>query len=98
MKITREDKLENCFDGDFVIQYTFDSQWTNEAIQALKVLGQLKYYKSFPKPMFQLTCPDGIFVKGVQGLSECRVIYNRGGSDEARKRFERSFEDSINPF
>ena len=98
MKITHKDKLANCFDGDFVVQYTFDSPWTKDAILSLKALGQLTYYDSFPKPMFQLACADGIFVKGVQGTSECKVIYNRDDPEEAKERFEERFEDSIIPF
>ena len=96
MKIIKRDNLENCFDSDFVVKYTFDSVWTKDAILGLKCLGQLKYYSSFPKPMFQLTCSGGIFVKGVQGLNECNIIYGRDDVEETNKLFEKHFEDSIN--
>jgi hypothetical protein len=90
--------MENCIDGDFVYQYDFDSRWTKDSIQALRELGQLKYYASFPKPMFQLICTDGTFVKGVQGLNECRVIYSKNVPDEAKRQFEKRLDDTIRSF
>lgn len=93
MRIISANKAENCIDGDFVYKYKFDCAWTKESIQELKVLGQLKYYGSFPKPMFQLILSDGTSVKGVQGTDECRVIYNRDDFDETKKRLENRFED-----
>jgi hypothetical protein len=98
MRIIAKDILENCLDGDFVIQYTFDVIWSKDAIQALGALGQLKYYASFPKPMFQLTCPDGSFIKGVQGTSECRVIYARDMSEDDKMRLENSFTEAIKQY
>ena len=98
MKMIAKDKMENCFEGDFMVKYTFDTPWTKDIIRSLETLGKLKYYESFPRPMFQLTCLDGIFVKGVQGAYECRVIYARGGYEGSEKLFEKRFEEIINSF
>lgn len=95
MKVILKEELENCFDGDFVIKFSFDTQWIKETIQSLKALGQLTYYESFPKPMFQLECPDGSFIKGVQGTNECRVIYARDLTSEDRIVFNKRFEEII---
>jgi hypothetical protein len=98
MKVVAAEKMENCFDGDFVYKYIFDSQWTREAIMALDALGRLRFYEDFPKPMFQLACPDDIFIKGVQGTFECRVIYARDGTRVKKSEFEARFTGVIHSF
>ena len=98
MKIVNVSKLENCIDGDFVCKYNLDSAWTKDSIHALKELGRLTYYANFPKPMFQISCNDGAYIKGVQGMSECRVVYDRSKTDEAKARFEKLFEAVLSLF
>jgi hypothetical protein len=98
VKVIARDILENCFEGDFVVNYTFDTSWTKDTIYALKPLGQLKYYETFPRPMFQVTSSGGHFIKGVQGTCECRVIYARDETDENSKNFEKRFEELIDFF
>jgi len=93
--IVKCNKVENCFEGDFIINCIFDTAWTKGSIYALKALGQLRYYDSFPKPMFQLISGNGIIVKGVQGLGECKVIYNRKSTDGERVMFMKSFSETI---
>jgi len=95
MKITNKEKKDNCFDGDFVSQVSFDEVWTKEAILRLEVLGNLKYYESFPRPMFQLNCPCGSFIKGVQGTNDCRIIHARNSTSETRERLLNRFEEII---
>ena len=91
MKIIAEEKMDNCFESDFVFKYTFDTLWTKKAIKNIGELGQLHYYKSFPKPMFRVRCLDGTIIKGVQGTGECRVIYPRETPTKAKKHFEELF-------
>ena len=95
MKIIAEEKMENCFESDFVFKYFIDTQWTKEAIEALDSLGHLRYYDSFPKPMFHIQCFDGTIMKGVQGTNECRVIFSRDGPDMAKKSFKQRFEEVL---
>ena len=95
MKIIARERAENCLDGEFAVKYVFDAPWTREMIQALGTLGRLRYYDSFPRPMFHLACPDGSIVKGVQGVGECRVIYARDGSGAAGTHFKERFEAAI---
>ena len=93
MKIIECEKMENCFEDEFVFKYLFDASWTEEIIQTMQALGTLRYYKSFPRPMFQVTCSDGTIIKGVERDTECRVIFPRAGSAAARKNFETRFSD-----
>ena len=98
MKMINREIIDNCFEGEFVIKYIFDSTWTRDKIKALDMMGRLKYYESFPKPMFQLTCSDGIIIKGVQGTNECRIIYAYDRQGEAKTNFEKRLEEIINSF
>ena len=92
MRIINTERMANCFESEFVYKYFFDTGWTEEAILSMEALGHLRYYADFPRPMFQVQCPDGTIVKGVQSASECRVIFSRDGPDAAKKRFENRFE------
>ena len=86
--------MENCLEGDFVFKYTFDEVWTKEAItNNMERLGQLRYYETFPRPMFQIKCSDGTIIKGVQGTGECRVIFPREDPEKARSHFEEAFRE-----
>ena len=96
MNIIETSIVETCINGDFVVRYVFDMPWTADAIQAMHHLGRLRYYASFPRPMFQLTCNDIAIVKGVQGMYECRIIYSRSVTDESRRKFMLLLLDAIN--
>ncbi|MCL1851433.1 MAG: hypothetical protein FWF88_00155 [Peptococcaceae bacterium] len=91
MKIVDIKKVENCFDGDFVFKYLFDAGWTHSEIIHMEMLGDLRYYQSFPRPMFQVTCSDGTVIKGVENDPECRIIFPRENPTSARKNFEARF-------
>ena len=91
MRITAKEKMENCFEHEFVFKYIFDTNWTKDTIKAMEALGKLRYYESFPRPMFHLTFFDYTIVKGLQDTEECRVTFPRIGTAEAQKRFETIF-------
>ena len=91
MKIVAQKRLDNCFESDFVFKYFFETCWTEDGIKELEVFGHLRYYHSFPRPMFHIQCVDGTNIKGVQGTDECRVLFARDNPCEAKKRFEEHF-------
>ena len=91
MRIVNRERVANCFESEFVYKYFFDMGWTEDAIKSMEAMGYLRYYADFPKPMFQVQCPDGTVIKGVQDTSECRVIFSRDGPDAARRHFEDCF-------
>jgi hypothetical protein len=88
MKITGREKIENCVKGEFVYRYFFDAEWTKESILNMAGLGGLKFYESFPRPMFKVVCPDGTIIKGVLRADNCRVIFPRSGAAAAALKFE----------
>jgi len=93
MRIISGKKIENCFENEFIYKYTFDTVWTNETIERVKMLGHIKIYDSFPRPMFQVKCYDGTTIKGVRGTDECRVVFPRDGPSEAKNNFEKRCEE-----
>lgn len=92
MKIRACEKAENCFDGEFIFQYYFDTHWTKEYIMMLEELGSLRYYESFPRPMFQLNCADGTIIKGLENAKECKAIFPRSNPAVARENFEKRLQ------
>jgi hypothetical protein len=92
MKVVSVEKADNCLDGEFIFMYTFDGEWLAETIQGMGRWGELRYFASFPRPMFELKLPDGTMLKGVQGLNECRAVFPRQGTAEAKATLEGRFE------
>jgi hypothetical protein len=88
MKIISIEKQEHCIGGDFMFIYHFDGQWNKERIMSMARLGQLQYHKNFPRPFFQIKCPDGTLVKGVEFAAEFRVIFPRKNPGTAETNFK----------
>ena len=88
MKIIDCKKAENCLEGEFIFIYCFDEGWTEEYIRLMESFGVLRYYESFPRPMFQVKCSDGTVIKGLLAEKECRVIFPRSSPEPAKDNFE----------
>jgi hypothetical protein len=91
VRIAAKKKMENCFEHEFVFKYIFDAKWTKETIHAMGTFGKLRYYESFPTPMFHITFLDSTIIKGLLDADECRVTFPRIGTAEAKNRFETIF-------
>ncbi len=92
MKIVQMKKLEDCFDGSTIYEYQFDGLWTYERIRQLADLGELNYYKDFPKPFFKLNGHRGMQIKGVEGESSFTVFFPKSGKEEMQRVLERHFK------
>jgi len=88
MTILNRCKLEDCFDGSAVYSYEFADPWDEPRIQALAWLGKLDYYADFPRPLFRVASADGLFIKGLAGTTQCRVIFPRTNRAETMRHFE----------
>jgi len=88
MKIIDSKRIEDCFDGSRVMRYFFDAPWTHEAILRLASLGKLDYFDDFPRPLFRVTTPDGGEIKGVEGESDCQVVYPVANREGIQARIE----------
>ena len=78
MRITRVEKLQDCFDGSSVYAYHFDQPFTRLAILQLAPLGNLEYFADFPRPFYRLHGAGGLQLKGVEGMQHCRVVIAPG--------------------
>lgn len=78
MRVTRVEKLEDCFDGSLVFRWHLDGAWDRARILALAPLGRLDYFPDFPRPYFRLRTAHGAQMQGVEGDSACRVILPPG--------------------
>ena len=91
MNIIASNKIENCLSGESVFNYQVDANWSVETIVLLEELGRLRYYNSYPTPMFHVSCSDGTFIKGIEGASEFKVIFDKNNHGKAKERFEKLF-------
>ena len=91
MKITKQKKIEDCFDGSRVFRYWFNECWEYHHIMTLKKWGSLEYFAHFPKPFFRVFNDKGFYLKGVQGEMHCQVIYPSKEMHLLKKQFENSF-------
>jgi len=92
MRIADVKRVEDCFDGSRVMRYFFDAPWTAAAIRRLAPLGRLEYFDDFPRPLFCVTLADGAEIKGVEGDSDCQVVYPRENRERIQARIEGCFE------
>lgn len=92
MKILQVKKLEDCFDGSTIYEYKFDSCWTYENIKQLSKLGELNYYKDFPRPFFRLNGEQGMQIKGVEGESSFTVFFPKDRKEEMQRALEGHFK------
>jgi hypothetical protein len=88
MKLTGFETLETCLSGDFVFRCRFDGMWKGEEILALAVLGTVRRRRDFPRPMFEVRCPGGTVIKGLEEGSEFRLIFSPGSSTAYREAFK----------
>ena len=54
MKIVACRKVDDCFDGSAVFDYEVSEPWTAENVRCLASLGELEYFRDFPRPLFRL--------------------------------------------
>ncbi len=75
MTIVSKKKIETCFDGSQMYQYSLSGQWTEKTIRALSGLGKLEYFADFPRPFFRVRRKSGFQLKGVFGEATCVAIF-----------------------
>lgn len=92
MKIVDVKRIEDCFDGSRVQRYFFDAPWDSAAIRRLAALGRLEYFADFPRPLFRVTLPGGAEIKGVEGESDCQVVYPQENREQIQARVEAVLE------
>jgi len=95
VKITACRQLEDCFDGSSVYCYEFDEGWTRGDLDRFQVCSHWEYHLEFPRPFFRAREKSGFEVKGVEGESNCRVVFSRKGKEAEKAWLESLFEQSV---
>lgn len=88
MRIVDRVKVEDCFDGSSVFVYKIDLPWTEQMAGRLASLGEYRYYREFPRPLFKMRTQNGLFVDGVEGSNDCRVVLPRTNRENVLKEWE----------
>lgn len=88
MNIVNRVKLEDCFDGSAVFTYEVSEPWTERSVRRLASLGPLQYFDDFPRPLFRLRTAAGLFVNGVAGARDCRVVLPRTHREQVQQELE----------
>jgi len=88
MRLLETTRLEDCFDGGFVLRYRTDQPWTPDAIRSLAQLGELDYFLDFPRPYYRVRGRGGFQIRGLEGEPVCTVIFPGNGRDQLRQRWE----------
>lgn len=88
MKIVDRVKVEDCFDGSSVYVYQLSEPWTEQSARRLAGLGHFQYFADFPRPLFRLRTDSGLFVNGVAGARDCRVVLPRNNREQVQHQLE----------
>jgi hypothetical protein len=71
-------------------EYRLPLKTGEEVIEELGMEGQIKYYKNFPRPSFQIQLTGGIIIKGVIADVVIRVSFPADNPLKSQENFEKS--------
>lgn len=77
--------VEQCLDGTAMKDITLSAPITREVIDALRTLGEVKYYGHFPRPFYTVDVPGAFSLRGVEGSQTVRMITVTGGEGAERQ-------------
>jgi len=82
MNIIKEIHSEDCFDGNFIKDYTLDMNITLEWVEFLKNFGDITLLDSLEKPFFSFDKKYFFTIKGIVGEKKIKVIFRRNYMDK----------------
>lgn len=83
MKILEIKELENCFDGSFMKEATFDMIVEKKFIDYLGKYGELEYYGNFLRPFYKLSIPFKFILKGIEGNNTAQIVFYRSNMEDS---------------
>lgn len=92
MKLVEIKKLEDCFDGSIIFEYSFDENVEETFMKMLGQTGKLDYYPDFRRPFFKIMSRDGLQIKGIIGESNFEITYPLTNKWEKKRNFENSLK------
>jgi len=81
MKILREVKSEDCFDGTFIKDYILDGKVGDGFLKYLSNFGELTVLDGIKKPFYSFDKTYFFTIKGIVGEESMKVIYRRNNMD-----------------
>ena len=88
MNIIHIGHLEDCFDGTFMKEVTFDRPVTKAFIDFFLTKGTGEYFGDFARPFYKISISRHYLLKGVEGNTHLRLIVSRDYPEENIKRFQ----------
>jgi len=98
MHIVKEIVSEDCFDENFIKEYTLDKKLTNEWIEYLKQFGETTCLSNLDHPFYTFDKKYFFTIKGILDEDKIKVIFRRNNMDKTIDFFNaliEHFEDSI---
>jgi len=92
MKLVKIKKLEDCFDGSIIFEYSFDENIEETFMKMLGQTGKLDYYPDFSRPFFKIMTHDGLQIKGIIGEKNFEITYPLTKKWEKKRNFENSLK------
>lgn len=87
-------KVENCFAGTNVYEYRLLVKLDEEFIEEFRLTGEVRCYRSFPRPFFQVAFSGGTTVKGIINDNIIKVVFPNM-LIETRQEFEMLLTEMI---
>ena len=92
MKFVEIKKLDDCFDGSIVFEYSFNKQIDEMFMKILGQTGKLEYYPDFRRPFYKIMTDEGLQIKGIIGDNNFEITYPLSKKWEKKKSFETCLE------
>jgi hypothetical protein len=88
MKLIDSKKLEDCFDGTTLFEYSFDEKIKESLIKKMGDMGRFFYYPDFLKPFYKIITSDDIQIKGIVEEKTMQVNFPQSNKEVKKKNFE----------
>lgn len=95
MELVNIKKLEDCFDGGVIFEYTFDEKIQEGFMKKLSGKGKLDYFPEFAKPFFKIFSDKGLQIKGIIGENNIEVTFPVSEKWERKIDFEAKLKNNL---
>ena len=82
MNIVDEIFSEDCFDGNFIKEYTVDKTLKEDWINYLKQLGTMTYLDNLEQPFYSFDKKYFFTIKGLLNENKIKVIFRRNNMEK----------------
>jgi hypothetical protein len=85
-------ELEDCIGEYTVYRYELECGWTEEMCRDIRIFGELKIFKHFPRPYFHIKT-SSLLIKGIIGDYSIEVTYFDYADNNTKEHFESVLKD-----